>query len=333
MATATRRAALSTRSWATPSTLLHPRQARFLTTTPPLSYPITPKNPTQNSPIPVEKVPIPAQVFVKPPPTLATRVSNKFFNGVMSLLPGSTEQYINAAAEKLRSAAPETTETYAAYGVGKELYLECAKQAAYLTAGKEAKGGIPKDGLIAGLEEEAAGQGLSEKAKFWYDECNRAQSFNSWASVTILHMWVLMTRFRAFPSESKAKIWKQHFVDHFFYDAEEMMHKQYKINSSSQRSKYLKDLFVQYRGMLAAYDEALARNSDAVLATAIWRNVFDGREDIDLKTLGLVTGYTRRLVSALDRLDDDVITRGKVTFGDPRREESILVKESKLMHE
>lgn len=111
------------------------------------------------------------------------------------------------------------------------------------------------------------------------------------------------------------------------------MHKQYKINSSSQRSKYLKDLFVQYRGMLAAYDEALARNSDAVLATAIWRNVFDGREDIDLKTLGLVTGYTRRLVSALDRLDDDVITRGKVTFGDPRREESILVKESKLMHE
>lgn len=87
----------------------------------------------------------------------------------MSLLPGSTEQYINAAAEKLRSAAPETTETYAAYGVGKELYLECAKQAAYLTAGKEAKGGTPKDGLIAGLEEEAAGQGLSEKAKFWYD--------------------------------------------------------------------------------------------------------------------------------------------------------------------
>lgn len=52
---------------------------------------------------------------------------------------------IDSMARKIRQIAPVSTETYRAYTRGKELYLECARQAAYL--GEE---------------------GMSERARFWY---------------------------------------------------------------------------------------------------------------------------------------------------------------------
>lgn len=45
----------------------------------------------------------------------------------------------------------------------------------------------------------------------------------------MLHMWTLIVRFRGFPDKKKHDVWQQHFVDHFFYDAEEMMMKNYLV--------------------------------------------------------------------------------------------------------
>ncbi|KAK5141201.1 Serine carboxypeptidase 3, partial [Cryomyces antarcticus] len=53
------------------------------------------------------------------------------------------------------------------------------------------------------------------------------------------------------------------------------------------RNKYLKDLFIQWRGVLAAYDEGLIRG-DAVMAAAVWRNVFKGDENVDAEKLALI---------------------------------------------
>ena len=52
---------------------------------------------------------------------------------------------IDGMARKIRKIAPVSTETYRAYTRGKELYLECARQAAYL-----------------------GGEGMGERARFWY---------------------------------------------------------------------------------------------------------------------------------------------------------------------
>ncbi|KAF8458412.1 ubiquinol-cytochrome C chaperone-domain-containing protein, partial [Terfezia claveryi] len=222
---------------------------------------------------------------------------------------------IEKLASKIREIAPEQTETYRAYSRGKELYQECAKQAAYMGPGQKME--------------------MSDRAKFWYVDCQRPHSFNSWAQVTMLHMWALLVRFRAYPDKKKHDVWQQNFVDHFFYDAEEKMMKDYLIKSNPSRSKYLKDLFVVWRGLVAAYDEGLARHrhplcadkissgeaeGDAVLAAAIWRNVFDARPDTDLAMLTAVTAYTRRIVSGLDKLPDETIMEAGVVFGDPRRE-------------
>lgn len=107
----------------------------------------------------------------------------------------------------------------------------------------------------------------------------------------------------------------------------------HRISARLIRHKYLKDLFVQWRGLLAAYDEGLARGSDAVLATAVWRNVFKADEDVDLRNLAVVVSYLRGILKGLESLEDEGVTAGEVVFGDPGSEmEGVLVR-SRMMDE
>lgn len=96
--------------------------------------------------------------------------------------------------------------------------------------------------------------------------------------------------------------------------------------ASSVRNRYLKDLYVQWRGVLAAYDEGLVRG-DAVLATAIWRNVFKAEEDVNFTGLGEIVSYTRGVILRLDQIGDEGIAGGDVVFGSPGSErEGVLVR-------
>lgn len=100
----------------------------------------------------------------------------------------------------------------------------------------------------------------------------------------------------------------------------------HRISARSIRNKYLKDLFLQWRGLIAAYDEGLARGSDAVLATAVWRNVFKADEEVDLRNVGLVVSYLRGILNGLESVDDEGIAGGDIVFGDLRSErEGVLV--------
>lgn len=89
------------------------------------------------------------------------------------------------------------------------------------------------------------------------------------------------------------------------------------MNVSSVRNKNLKDLFMQWRGLLAGYDEGLAKGEDAVLATALWRNVFGANEDVDLTFLAAIVSYMRDVLAGLDHMDDYVLVTGEFKFGDP----------------
>lgn len=108
------------------------------------------------------------------------------------------------------------------------------------------------------------------------------------------------------------------------------METQHAITSGSVRSRYLKDLFVQWRGILAAYDEGLVKG-DAVMAAAVWRNIFKGAEDVDPVQLATVVSYLRREIARVGALSDDLIANGVVDFGDPSAEKSAVVMKSKLM--
>ena len=57
-----------------------------------------------------------------------------------------------------------------------------------------------------------------------------------------------------------------------------------------------------------------------VITAAIWRNVWDAREDTDLAMLTTVTKYVRSTLRALDKLPDETVMEAKVVFGDPTGE-------------
>ena len=75
------------------------------------------------------------------------------------------------------------------------------------------------------------------------------------------------------------------------------------------RNRYLKDLFLQWRGVLAAYDEGLVKG-DAVLAAALWRNLWKGNEDVDWTKVALVVAWMRACLVRLDKVAVEGLVAG-----------------------
>lgn len=244
-------------------------------------------------------------------------------------------------AQELRKRASSVTETYVAYGVCGTLVKECARQADYtILQAHDPNIEVPttKDGEHLGVgtgwwfeSEHFLGlRSWLHSALFTFvSALGLTPTFNTWAQITFLHMYLLTCRLRCF-SPAQAPIWHQHLLDHFFYIAEDRMVTTHNIAARSIRNKYLKDLFVQWRGLLAGYDEGLVRG-DAVLATAVWRNIFKADEGVDFRGVGEVVSYIRGVLKGLDEMEDDGIARGEVVFGNPESERDGVLIKSRLM--
>lgn len=203
------------------------------------------------------------------------------------------------------------TEPYAAYAGTEALFAECARQAHYTVPNVLEKPARPAPRNEAG-EELGVGEGL------WFTPrveggLGLPVTFMTWAQVMYLHMYVLTVRLRRFPAAHE-RIWEQHLLDHFSYAAEDRMVKWHGMVAKGVRNKNLKDLWLQWRGVLVSYDEGLIRG-DAMLAAAVWRAIFKGREDVDVGDVALVTAYLREKVQRLDDTADEDVARGRVRFG------------------
>ncbi|KAH0354326.1 hypothetical protein KCU81_g1045, partial [Aureobasidium melanogenum] len=220
-------------------------------------------------------------------------------------------------AQKQMKAA---TEPYVAYGATEDLFRACARAGDY-TMPTVAEGEEPL--------RSAKGEDLGVGSGWWYEELGLTPTFNTWAQITFLHMYLVTVRLRMFPQQH-AHHWHQNLLDHYFYAAEDRMAALHNIAARSVRNKYLKDLFVQWRGVLAAYDEGLVKG-DAVLATAVWRNVFGGDENVDAAAVANVVSYMRKNLRDLDRVHDSDIASGDISFSDPAREATIVDREAQAM--
>ena len=118
----------------------------------------------------------------------------------------------------------------------------------------------------------------------------------------MLHMYLIVVRLRCLHPDAQAA-WQAALVNHFFYHAEARMEDVHELTSGMIRQQYLKDLFVQWRGLILAYDEGLVKG-DAVLASAVWRNLFKGREDVDVRSLAAVVGWMRSGLRELGEMED-----------------------------
>lgn len=142
-------------------------------------------------------------------------------------------------------------------------------------------------------------------------------------------MYILTARLRMFPAEH-AQHWHQNLLDHFSYAAEDRMAVLHNISARSVRNKYLKDLFIQWRGCLLSYDEGVIRGDD-VLATAVWRNVFGADENVDAVAVAEVVSWMRKGLRDLDRMQDSEIAGGDIKFPDPAKQKSSVAQESKSL--
>jgi cytochrome b pre-mRNA-processing protein 3 len=229
---------------------------------------------------------------------------------------------MKAVAEELRKVTGRATETYTVYGVTESLFKECASQASYsIPQASDPDAEMPKT---------ADGEDLGVGSGWWHTELGLKPTFSTWSQVTMLHMYILTTRMRCFPASSTTQTYLQHLLDHFFYDAENRMSVNHNMHARGTRNRYLKDLFIQWRGLLAAYDEGLMKG-DAMLAAAVWRNVFKGDEEVDVRKVATVVSYLRRTLKGLEGVPDETVQMGEVVFGDPGREAALVRQKSPMM--
>ena len=104
------------------------------------------------------------------------------------------------------------------------------------------------------------------------------------------------------------------------------------ISTRGTRNKFLKDLSQMWRGVLLSYDEGVIKG-DAVLAGAVWRNVFKGDENAVIEDMALVTAFLRAQLRMLDGASDVEIGEGKVHFQDPAKCRVLVNRESAMMRQ
>ncbi|CCD25472.1 Cbp3p NDAI_0F01530 [Naumovozyma dairenensis CBS 421] len=153
---------------------------------------------------------------------------------------------------------------------------------------------------------------LSNSAKFFYEDLNLPRTFSQWFQITILHEWMLFVRMRAMPFKY-GRNYQQKLVDRTFADIELRLFEEMKVNSGRIVDQYLKDFNSQLRGAVFAYDEGFFTD-DATLATALWRNLFAGRKDIDMVHLEAMVRYVRSQLYVLNQLSDREFATGKFKF-------------------
>ncbi|PHH84744.1 hypothetical protein CDD83_1466 [Cordyceps sp. RAO-2017] len=193
-------------------------------------------------------------------------------------------------------------ESYRVLGASERLYKACSVAADYHIS-EEARNNDRVERLEDGEE---LGEPV-DKNNVWHKTFQLRPSFSTWSHVTMLHLYLLNARVRCLEREAY-RGWQQQLVDHFFYECEKKMHLDHNITSSALRQRYLKDIFVQWRGLLLAYDEGLVKG-DAVLASAVWRNLFKGAPDVDPRALLAVVGWMRAALAALEDASDAAFTQ------------------------
>ncbi|QUC18663.1 uncharacterized protein UV8b_02904 [Ustilaginoidea virens] len=222
-----------------------------------------------------------------------------------------TRAFGDTAPRRILGMGSSLRESYRVLGATEKLYKACAQPADYHISEAARK----NDRVRRLPDGEELGEPLDGR-NVWHKTFGLQPSFSTWSHVTMLHLYLLNARVRCLERDAYRN-WQQQLVDHFFFDCEKKMHLDHGITSSALRQRYLKDIFVQWRGLLLAYDEGLVKG-DAILASAVWRNLFKGSADADPRALCAVVGWMRSCLASLELVSDaDFAHRAADTLAKP----------------
>ncbi|CAB3237986.1 unnamed protein product [Arctia plantaginis] len=147
----------------------------------------------------------------------------------------------------------------------------------------------------------------------WFESLELPDTFNSWFSVTELHVWMLMVRYMAEdvakPTTEKKKYIKGdgHFVrnciiEAMWADAANKIKLLEGANPAIAR-KQVAELSEQFQASLVAYDEGL--DDDKVLAAAIWRRFYSLSDDVKAAHIERIVKFIRHQISELDKIPSE----------------------------
>ncbi|EXJ77874.1 hypothetical protein A1O3_09033 [Capronia epimyces CBS 606.96] len=202
-------------------------------------------------------------------------------------------------AQGLRKTAKSTTQTYITYGQTDVLFKSCARQADYFIPEDQRMHVVTGTGPPKAADGADLGQAVAET--WWFNTVNLPPTFSTWSAVTFLHMYIMTVRLRALQTPAAFQSYHRYLIENFSQAAEDKMATEHNMYARGIRNRYLKDLFLQWRGNIIAYDEGLAKG-DAVLGAAVWRNLFRGQEDVDWEKVALVVSFMRQVISKLGDL-------------------------------
>lgn len=217
------------------------------------------------------------------------------------------------------------TDSYITYGITEALFKSCGRQAEYTIPEDQRMGIYTGKGPPKNAEQEDVGvpQGQQldqDGTNFWFDTMQLEPTFSTWSQVSFLHMYILTVKLRTLPNNKDFLDHQRYLLEHFSNAAEDKMALLHGMTARGIRNKHLKDLFVQWRGVLYAYDQGLVQG-DAVLGAAVWRNVWKAKEDVDWEKVAMIVGFIRRSIAGLENVDVQEIARG-LDAGSPFWEEA-----------
>ncbi|KAF4461557.1 hypothetical protein FALBO_11643 [Fusarium albosuccineum] len=224
-----------------------------------------------------------------------------------------------ASRNLLKGIGSSMAEPYRVLGATEQLFKASSKAADYHITEKERK----NDHVQLAEDGEEIGHSLNpdsvwHNSMLTFDPQSRRMltrdaaaafklppTFSTWSHVTMLHLYLINARIRCFDRDTFHN-WQHQLTDHFFFECEKKMHIDHSITSSALRQRYLKDIFVQWRGLLLAYDEGLIKG-DAILASAVWRNLFKGSPDTDPRALVAIVGWMRSTLMHFEGVSDNML--------------------------
>jgi len=151
-----------------------------------------------------------------------------------------------------------------------------------------------------------------------FEELGLQPSFATWFQVTSLHVYMLHTRLRCYNPQT-SRLYQQMLVDAFFEDIEMRIYYEYKIKSQRFIQKQMKEFYENFRGLTIAYDEGITK-SDAVLAAAFWRNLYQSSPSaVDFEKLAKIVNYFWKNMKLLDMSGQTAFQTGEFGFLSPDR--------------
>ncbi|XP_013413465.1 ubiquinol-cytochrome-c reductase complex assembly factor 1-like [Lingula anatina] len=147
-------------------------------------------------------------------------------------------------------------------------------------------------------------------------EFDLEDSFETWATLTMLHMWLLAVRINR-PGEDlnyNVKTYKENFGELFMEDVENRLKALGReIITLAERDEAKEHFWGLFQHMLLGMDEGML-SDDKCLAGAIWRHVFHVKPK-EPEHLASMVEYVRKQIYHLDNTSSEqILGKGCVTF-------------------